>query len=70
MKLFDFIIDKFPSPIYIQNVSIMYYGFDERCNQQLFTVSSKEFGVFGFIYEEVDIFDNERLAPANYNWVP
>ena len=33
-----------------KNITVRYYGFDERCNQELFIVSVEDCGVLGFIY--------------------
>lgn len=52
-KLFKFIADNAFFPTSVRKIKIMYYGFDERINQELFMVRSDDAGVFGFIYEEV-----------------
>lgn len=57
-ELFEFIIEKHPLLLKIENFRIYYYGFDKRCNHELYVVTyldteNKECGVFGFIYEEV-----------------
>lgn len=53
-ELLDFIIEKSNIPIrHKGNIKIFYYGYDKRCNQELFIVSLEDYGVFGFIYEDV-----------------
>jgi len=62
-KLLDFLAERMWSSITheekIKLIQIMYYGFDERCNQELYIVSYEQItedglrcGVFGFIYED------------------
>ncbi|HLX55270.1 MAG TPA: hypothetical protein VKR58_15105 [Aquella sp.] len=35
----------------LSRINLRYYGFDKRCNQELFVVSADDYGVFGFVYE-------------------
>lgn len=54
-ELFKFLINEMSQyccHISIQDIKVEYYGFDERCNQELYVVSSEKIGVFGFIYED------------------
>ena len=51
-KLFEYIVEDSELPLSIKKLKIMYYGFDERINQDLFIVSVDDYGVFGFIYYE------------------